>query len=101
MFPYADSDAAFWTGYFTSRPNDKKYMRDASHTLQSSNNLFALASIDQETTDSEINEMLQAKATMMDVVGVVQHHDGITGTGKQHTADDYAKRIFKGINSAN
>jgi hypothetical protein len=46
MFPYADSDAAFWTGYFTSRPNDKKYMRDASHTLQSSNNLFALASID-------------------------------------------------------
>ena len=34
---------------------------------------------------------------MLDVVGVIQHHDGITGTGKQHTADDYTKRIFKGL----
>lgn len=38
---------------------------------------------------------------MLDVVGIVQHHDGITGTGKQHTADDYVSRIFKGINEAN
>ena len=37
----------------------------------------------------------------MDVVGVVQHHDGITGTGKQHTADDYVHRIFKGIEATN
>ena len=46
MFPYADNDASFWTGYFSSRANDKKYMRDASHVLQSSNKLFALSSID-------------------------------------------------------
>ena len=101
MFPYADNDASYWTGYFSSRPNDKKYMRDASHTLHSSNKLFALASIDQQTTDTEIDQMLEAKAAMMDVVGVVQHHDGITGTGKQHTADDYVHRIFKGIEATN
>jgi hypothetical protein len=82
MFPYADNDASFWTGYFSSRANDKKYMRDASHTLHSSNKLFALAVIDQETTDVQIDAMLTAKAKMMDVVGVIQHHDGITGTGK-------------------
>jgi len=82
MFPYADNAYSFWTGYFTSRANDKKYMRDASHTLHSSNKLFALAAIDQKTTDAQIDAMLSAKATMMDVVGTVQHHDGITGTGK-------------------
>ena len=38
---------------------------------------------------------------MLDVVGVIQHHDGITGTGKQHTADDYTKRIFKGLEAVN
>jgi len=76
-------------------------MRDASHTLHSSNKLFALASIDQTTTDDQIDLMLEAKAAMMDVVGVVQHHDGITGTGKQHTADDYVSRIFNGIEAAN
>jgi len=63
-------------------PMTKKYMRDASHTLHSSNKLFALAAIDQKTTDAQIDAMLSAKATMMDVVGTVQHHDGITGTGK-------------------
>ena len=100
-FPYADGDTSFWTGYFSSRANAKKYMRDASHTLHSSNKLFALASIDQSTTDAEIENMLKAKATMLDVVGVVQHHDSITGTAKQHVADDYNKRIAKGIASTN
>ena len=46
LFPYADNENSFWTGYFSSRANDKKYMRDASHTLHSSNKLFALNSID-------------------------------------------------------
>ncbi len=45
--------------------------------------------------------MVQTKDKMTDVVGVVQHHDGVTGTGKQHVADDYAKRVFKGIEATN
>lgn len=49
----------------------------------------------------KIHSMLEAKAAMMDVVGVVQHHDGVTGTGKQAVANDYVKRIFKGIQVAN
>jgi len=27
MFPYADNENSFWTGYFTSRANDKEYIR--------------------------------------------------------------------------
>lgn len=45
--------------------------------------------------------MINAKNQMTDVVGVVQHHDGVTGTGKQHVADDYAKRVYKGIEATN
>lgn len=45
--------------------------------------------------------MLKAKRTMMDVIGVVQHHDAVTGTTKQHLADDYNSRIFKGIEKTN
>ena len=71
MFPYADFDAAYWTGFFSSRPNSKKYMRDASHTYHSSNKLFALAGIQQESTDQEIAQMIDASAVMKDVVGVI------------------------------
>lgn len=101
MFPYADSDVSYWTGYFTSRANDKKYIRDASHTLHSSNKLFALAGIKQTTSDADVQQMVDAKEWMMDVVGIVQHHDAVTGTAKQHVANDYMNRIFEGIQNTN
>lgn len=47
MFPYANNDVSYWTGYFTSRANDKEYIRRAEHTLQASNKLFALNSLNQ------------------------------------------------------
>ncbi len=33
-------------------------------------------------------------------MGVVQHHDAVSGTEKQHVADDYAQRLGIGIDSA-
>ena len=101
MFPYADGENAFWTGYFTSRANDKGNFRRASHTLHSSNKLFSLKALDQNVSDEQIKSMVEAKDVMLDVVGVIQHHDGITGTGKQHTANDYVSRVWKGLNKVN
>lgn len=34
---------------------------------------------------------------MLDVLGINQHHDAVTGTGKQAVADDYAWRIYKAM----
>lgn len=31
MFPYADKADTFWTGYFSSRPNSKEFIRRGSH----------------------------------------------------------------------
>ena len=33
-------------------------------------------------------------------MGIVQHHDAISGTEKQHVANDYAQRLAEGIDSA-
>lgn len=34
-FPYSDNVNSYWTGYFTSRPTDKIYIRDASRQYHS------------------------------------------------------------------
>jgi len=84
MFPYADQDDSYWTGYFTSKANSKKFIRDGGRTLNSSNKLFALAALDVDTTDAEIQTYEDMKYKMMDVVGITQHHDAVTGTARTH-----------------
>lgn len=33
-------------------------------------------------------------------MGLAQHHDAVSGTEKQHVADDYAQRLSYGIDRA-
>lgn len=34
--------------------------------------------------------------SLADALAIAQHHDAVTGTEKQHVADDYAKRLSIG-----
>ena len=81
MMPYSDEKNGFWSGYFTSRANDKAQGKAASANLHGSNKIFAQVVIDQASSDETIKEVLEAKDTMFDALGVFQHHDAITGTG--------------------
>mmetsp|Transcript_29932 Transcript_29932/g.29123 ORF Transcript_29932/g.29123 Transcript_29932/m.29123 type:complete len:89 (+) Transcript_29932:930-1196(+) len=46
FFPYADNVNAVWSGYFSSRANDKEYIRRASHNYVASSYLYSLKLID-------------------------------------------------------
>jgi lysosomal alpha-mannosidase len=52
MFPYANDEYSYWTGFFTSRANDKELIRRAERTLHASNKMMALNSLNQELVDS-------------------------------------------------
>ncbi|XP_060071778.1 lysosomal alpha-mannosidase-like [Ylistrum balloti] len=87
FFPYSDHPHSYWTGYFTSRPALKDYVRRTNNFLQVCKQVSALGFYRGE----QVNTLREAMA-------VLQHHDAISGTEKQHVANDYAQRLANGIN---
>ncbi|KZV46217.1 lysosomal alpha-mannosidase-like [Dorcoceras hygrometricum] len=86
-FPYADRENSYWTGYFTSRPALKGYVRTMSGYYLVARQLEFFSGRKElgPTTDS-----------LADALAIVQHHDAVTGTEQQHVANDYAKRLSIG-----
>ncbi|KAL6905806.1 hypothetical protein ACP4OV_003407 [Aristida adscensionis] len=97
-FPYADSANAYWTGYFTSRPTFKRYVRALSGYYLAARQIEFLVGG---------GTLGLFTSSLQDAMGIAQHHDAVSGTAKQHTTDDYSKRLAlgaskveKGVNTA-
>lgn len=91
FFPYADRENAYWTGYFTSRPALKGYVRTMSGYL--------LAARQLEFFKGRSNLGLNTDA-LADALAIAQHHDAVTGTEREHVAADYAMRLSIGYAEA-
>lgn len=47
------------------------------------------------------NKDFSSNITLLkEAMGIMQHHDAITGTEKQHVAQDYARIVTKAIHKA-
>uniref|UniRef100_A0A7S2SZB3 Alpha-mannosidase n=1 Tax=Chloropicon primus TaxID=1764295 RepID=A0A7S2SZB3_9CHLO len=88
FFPYSDGWNGYWTGYFTSRPSQKRYAFLMTSYLQSARQIQYF--MGSSLRESDVLDELE------NAVSIVLHHDAITGTAKQAVADDYAKRLYKG-----
>jgi lysosomal alpha-mannosidase len=93
FFPYASEAHSFWTGYFTSRPTSKRFERTGNNILQSVKQLTAFAKMKSKDYGESIADLRGA-------MGVMQHHDGITGTEKQAVSNDYAQMLHQAIKEA-
>ncbi|KAJ0047951.1 hypothetical protein Pint_16953 [Pistacia integerrima] len=87
FFPYADRSNAYWTGYFTSRPSFKGYVRMLSGYYVVARQLEFF----KGRSDSGPNTNALA-----DALAIAQHHDAVSGTERQHVAADYALRLSIG-----
>ncbi|XP_010249229.1 PREDICTED: alpha-mannosidase At3g26720-like [Nelumbo nucifera] len=87
FFPYADRPNAYWTGYFTSRPAFKRYVRMMSGYYLAARQLEFFKG--RSSSGSHTN-------TLADALAIAQHHDAVSGTQRQHVADDYAQRLSIG-----
>ncbi|XP_012271344.1 lysosomal alpha-mannosidase isoform X1 [Orussus abietinus] len=91
FFPYASDPHAYWTGYFTSRPTLKFFERMGNNLLQVCKQLSVLAHLDSK--DEHLSHFREA-------MGMMQHHDAITGTEKQKVASDYARILYASVHQA-
>ncbi|ODN03792.1 Lysosomal alpha-mannosidase, partial [Orchesella cincta] len=94
FFPYSNDPHAYWSGYFTSRPTFKYYASQANKFLQVCKQL-AVGTFNGKPPQSIIDEVWN----LSEPVAIVQHHDAITGTARQHVTDDYSLRLGKGMES--
>jgi hypothetical protein len=77
------------TGFFTSRPGVKGYVRSSSITLQAARQLEVFTGGDGTGTEAP-----------WEAIAVAQHHDAVAGTERQHVSYDYTQRIAKGLDVA-
>lgn len=91
FFPYADRENAYWTGYFTSRPAFKGYVRKMSAYYLAARQLEFLKGKSSSGPKTD---------TLGDALAIAQHHDAVSGTQRQHVAADYTMRISMGYAEA-
>jgi len=84
---YADGKHNYWSGYFTSRAALKGYTRDTSSIFSTVRQMQVFAGLPPVDMGPS-NPLYRLERAM----GVSQHHDAVSGTSKQHVANDYAKR---------
>ena len=90
FFPYYECENCMMNGYYASRSWLKKLERQSSSLLQIGRQVELLDRLDGGREEKENLRVLD------EAVAVVQHHDGVSGTSKQHVADDYAAALKQG-----
>lgn len=97
FFPYQE-DGLYWTAFYTTYPEFKLIVRQASLYLQSIHfyfSQFLISTIDRNDlyANSFMVEMLKDIQLLREEVSLAQHHDGITGTSKYWVHDDILRRL--------
>eukprot|EP01117_Protostelium_nocturnum_P009283 TRINITY_DN3325_c0_g2_i1.p1 TRINITY_DN3325_c0_g2~~TRINITY_DN3325_c0_g2_i1.p1 ORF type:complete len:559 (-),score=163.49 TRINITY_DN3325_c0_g2_i1:736-2412(-) len=67
-----------------------------NNLAHSTDQLFSTSSVSIKQNRTKFQEIVEKIAVMDDAYGIVQHHDAIAGTEKQHVAEDYAVRLAMG-----
>ena len=96
QLPYATNPHWVWSGFFSSRPALKGYIRlcSALHTAARQLQVFTGgAPVDALGPANPLFALERSLAT-------AQHHDAVTGTARQHTTYDYAKSLSAGVADA-
>jgi hypothetical protein len=99
FFPYSDGNHSMWTGYFTSRVALKGFVKDFSRFVQSARKHVSELKISgaSDTVKNNAKKLEETIWGMEMALGILQHHDAVAGTARQHVTDDYIATGLKSI----
>jgi len=90
-----------WTGYFTSRTALKGFVKDFSRFAQAARKHVSELKISNASSiiSSSAKELESTIFGMEAALGILQHHDAVSGTAKQHVTDDYIATGLRAIDN--
>ena len=100
FFPYADNAHCYWTGYFSSRANLKGLIKQLGLYISITNKLLFQIFMNKENMNKNkkmIEKVIECVYLARENLGVLQHHDAVTGTSKEKTNKDYENMAIIGI----
>ena len=100
FFPYADNAHCYWTGYFSSRANLKGLIKQLGLYINICNKLLFQIFMNKEKMNNNkkmIEKTIECIYFARENLGVLQHHDAVTGTSKEKTNKDYENMAIIGI----
>lgn len=100
FFPYRLMENQGWTGFYTSRPNTKKLVKDYSNLYHAQASLFARKVIDKTLNNMEIQSVLDHMRQAEDWLSILQHHDGVTGTAAAYVDMDYKTNLVRSFKTS-
>ena len=96
FFTYVDRQDHYWSGYYTSRPFNKRLERLVEAYMRTSEILFSIVNLKSSSSMSkQINDWYKWLMKARQNLALFQHHDGITGTSKTPVVRDYAQKYLE------
>ena len=85
----------YWSGYYTSRPYHKNMDRVLQAHLRAAEVIYSVVVSHDLPVDGQLSGVPSLLTDARRHLGLFQHHDGITGTAKDHVVVDYAKKCVQ------
>ncbi|XP_060071586.1 alpha-mannosidase 2x-like [Ylistrum balloti] len=85
FLPYSDNSIDYWTGFYSSRPEQKRAIRELQETFQAASVWDSLSLFSDSLQSRDLDHVAQT-------LSLLQHHDAITGTSRSAVVGDYRSR---------
>eukprot|EP01133_Synstelium_polycarpum_P011510 gene11510-13428_t len=97
FFPYITNSDEPWTGFYSTHSLFKKQVRDASSSIRTADVFYAMAMVKakaiNDTSLPLMSSLYEGMETARRNLGIMQHHDSVTGTARSYVMKDYMNML--------